>query len=462
MAICGPARTTPLIRFAKSLDQADVDEEECTSFFPMYVLPVNTFLQMDKVKTHEELRADGSIVEFVASMGQTAFVSHQWVRHDHPDPEFCQLRVLRNLLGAWMAKPTYISPDFATVALLPFAKGVSSKELFSRPLHLWYDFFCCPQMSDAGEELAKAIDSIPAYVARSRFFFVLFPVVRSSEENKIISPATWAARGWCRLERTMRALSLNPSYIVIKSEFCVEVVACQIAAFGGGPPGEGMFTIPADRSKLAPVLRGAVTRSLMLSLRALDLVRYRILLNLQNFFLRGLSVEPVADLVPAFEPLPGADATSYLVAKFLYQNGFTKVRSVDASGCSPLCYAAMNGDPELIDALLAHQADPNDFVRRVSSKGGFPMLMSVASMCASLGNNDAMCRLMAARADVGGAFPAICSAADSDNAKGVHILCQCNSPDIRDVYGMSALDHACASGSVAAVEQLLIHTRPTG
>jgi len=460
MASCGPARKTPLIQYAESLEQVDVDREGRTSSFPMYMLPVETFLQMAKVRMHEELRADGSIVEFDDRMGQAAFVSHQWLGRHHPDPDFRQLRVLQSLLQTWITQPAYVSPDIVTRGILPFAKGISSKEFFSKPLYLWYDFFCCPQQPDAGEELAKAVDSIPAYVLRARFFFVLFPVLHSSKEHKVFSPSSWAARGWCRLERTMRALSSNPSYVIIKSELCAEVVGCHLTAFGGGPPGEGMFTILADRAKLGPILRRTIKHSLMLSLRKLDLVRYRTLLNSQNFFLRGLPVEPVLDIVPGFEPLVCADEASNLVAKYLYHNGFTKVRSVDAAGCSPLCYAAMNGDPVLIDALLAQRADPNDFVRKISSKGGFPMWMSVVSICASFGNNDAMQRLLAARANVSGVFPALVMAAFSDNAKGVHILCQHSSPNIRNVFGASALEGACAAGSVAAARELLLHATP--
>jgi len=458
MVLCGPARKTPLAHFAESLEQADVDDEGSASFFPMYVLPVDAFLHMTEVKTHEELRSDGSIVEFDAAIGQAAFVSHQWVARHHPDPNFLQLPVLQSVLRAWMTNPAYISPDLVTSATLPIVRGFSSKELFSKPLHLWYDFFCCPQMSDSGQ--AKAIHSIPTYIERSRFFFVLFPVVHNATEGKVFSPATWAERGWCRMERTIRALSPNPSYIEVKSEFCVEVVGCHLTSFGGGPPGEGLFTVAADRAKLAPVLRRTFKRSLMLCLRSLDLMRYRTLLNSQNFFLRSFPAEPVTEIVPGFEPLPGADAASNLVAAFLYQNGFRKVRSVDASGCSPLCYAAMNGDPELIDALLAHHADPNDFVRRVSCKGNFPTWTFVVGVCASLGNNDAMCRLLEARANVGGAFPAVSMAAFGDNAKGVHILCQRDRPTIRNFFGLSPMQHGCSSGSAAVVRQLLLHATP--
>ena len=34
-----------------------------------------------------------------------------------------------------------------------------------------------------------------------------------------------------------------------------------------------------------------------------------------------------------------------VLSRFLYQNGFTRVNERDSAGWSPLCYAALGGDP---------------------------------------------------------------------------------------------------------------------
>ena len=53
------------------------------------------------------------------------------------------------------------------------------------------------------------------------------------------------------------------------------------------------------------------------------------------------------------------------VPRFMYENGFNNVLEVDQAGWSPLCYAALRGDPLVIEALLAKRADPNDCTSRL-------------------------------------------------------------------------------------------------
>ena len=66
-------------------------------------------------------------------------------------------------------------------------------------LSIWYDYFSCPQLqtSTAAEmtpkgggrgDLGKAIDSIPAYVAKCSFFCVLCPIVESPDKSRVFSP----------------------------------------------------------------------------------------------------------------------------------------------------------------------------------------------------------------------------------------------------------------------------------
>ena len=57
--------------------------------FPMYVLPVQTLLSpsFQRIRSHEELRDSGTLVEWRPGMAPVLFVSHTWLRFRHPDSE---------------------------------------------------------------------------------------------------------------------------------------------------------------------------------------------------------------------------------------------------------------------------------------------------------------------------------------------------------------------------------------
>ena len=90
MPLCGAGKAvTPLQNYAESLlEQNDVPGSKIpTPFFPMYTLPLPTLLDMGEIEPHEALMAKGALVEFEQKLGKAAFVSHQWVGLNHPDPE---------------------------------------------------------------------------------------------------------------------------------------------------------------------------------------------------------------------------------------------------------------------------------------------------------------------------------------------------------------------------------------
>ena len=242
-------------------------------------------------------------------------MSHQWVGDAHPDPEFRQTKVLQDALRPgvdgtyWgiskqappppcrhmMSDLQHIRQDIHAEMLMPNS-GLRGSELRSAPLFLWYDYFSCPQIEK--KDLPKAIDSIPGYIARCAFFFVLAPVIEAPSLSKVFTPSTWADRAWCRVERLCRALSQEGSFILIKSHTQFELSSTHVGSFGG-PPGEGSFSVTADRSKLGPVLQKALQRKLLMLLEAADLVGYRVIFNLQSVLLRGFMVQPIHTIVPA-------------------------------------------------------------------------------------------------------------------------------------------------------------------
>ncbi|CAE7250666.1 rep, partial [Symbiodinium pilosum] len=96
------------------------------------------------------------------------------------------------------------------------------------------------------------------------------------------------------------------------------------------------------------------------------------------------------------------------LARFLHQMGFSHAADRDAWGFSPACYAAVRGDPDLLEALLRHRADPNDRVRKGCHKFGISRNTSLLALCAFNGHNDCLRLLIAKHAHVD-AKDVICS-----------------------------------------------------
>ena len=205
MPFCRSRTQTPLERHATSLPV----EAEAAMPFPMYTVSLEDVLQMSSVEPHETLKAKGLLVEFEKTLGKAVFISHQWAANDHPDPTFAQFSVfqdaMRNILSDRIRR---IPLDYVTEALVPGAKPLSTQEFRSAKLFLWYDYFSCPQLEESEgpqRDLAKAIASIHAYVAKCSFFFALCPFQQDPVTSRVLSPSSWGDRGWCRLERTMRS-----------------------------------------------------------------------------------------------------------------------------------------------------------------------------------------------------------------------------------------------------------------
>ena len=229
---------------------------------------------------------------------------------------------------------------------------------------------------------------------------------------------------------------------------------------GSGPVGEGAFTVPEDRSKLGPVLMKALKRKLLSLLKAQDLPGFRFLLNHQSFLFRGLDCE-------LFEPVPGFEQNhvdfnvSPLVMKFFHQNGFRSICAMDSAGFSPLHYAALNGDPSLVQDLLALQADPNQVTRKVHPGLGYESVgISPLSICCTFKNNEAIRLLISARGKVTSRAiihkPIHC-ALGSNNAEAVHTLLHARCPLEPNSFGGTPLETAAIVGAAEALEELLTH-----
>eukprot|EP00439_Symbiodinium_sp_Y106_P058369 s489_g8.t1 len=164
--------------------------------FPMYVVPLDRALEMSEVRSHEELLAESLLIQFDESKGRVIFVSHEWSGTQHADPEGEQLAVLQNALRHMLRERDRVPIDVTTEILFGQQQGLKTSEMHDQPLFIWFDYWCVPQLqlSVAGLQVEtaqqKALDSIPAYVEKSCYFFILCPNVRHQNSGQLLSKRT--------------------------------------------------------------------------------------------------------------------------------------------------------------------------------------------------------------------------------------------------------------------------------
>lgn len=435
----------------------------------MYTVEMQALLKMTELKPYEEMRAMGSLTEFSESLGHAIFVSHQWAGHHHPDPKHQQLRIfqeaMKNLLSGVSKVRLPISAELAFGRL----QCPSANDFQSMPLFVWYDYLCCPQdpSSVATHRRQGAIRSIPTYVARCEYFVILCPVVEHVDERRMLSLASWAERGWCRTERLARELSARKQgYSIVIEGTMQQTLSMDILRLLEAP-GLGTWSRESDKPIVASALTQMIWNKLLYLLEQGDLHGYRFLLSRQMpCCYRGLDMDPVDGLVPAFRTDldPFEDADAFALARFLHQSGFRKPVE-RSSGWSPLCFAAVNGDPMLVRALLNEKANPDDRLRR--SEGSlFPAGVGVLSMAAHFHNNEVMEILLEARATLTSADMINATAAHwaslANNAAGLRLLCQARA-DVqrRNFVGMNVFEVACSNGAVDAMAEILTQVPST-
>ena len=358
--------------------------------------------------------------------------------------------------------------DLITETFVLRAKPLPMRVFQSSPLFIWYDYFSCPQLEirdvraigiSDGNQQDNCISSIPAYVEMCRFFLALCPVIDSPTEDKVFSARTWSCRGWCRMERAVRELSVHDTWLLVQSSASIELVGTALS-FPSASVGEGEFTVAADRDKLAPILQQLLKRKLLLCLQKRELPAYRRLLNLQTARLRGLAAEHIKDLVPGF-PASAVNAHGAAAEFFLHQNMLTTVSGADNAGWRPLHYAALSGSVDVVEGLLRLRANPNQRTSKDVPQLGLPLWMSPLELAVFYKHNEAAQLLLAARARMeGGIAPALQWASNANNAAGARLLCCAgSSPLASNLLGPNALDCAASYGSMAALEELLTHCR---
>ncbi|CAE7274343.1 unnamed protein product [Symbiodinium natans] len=459
----------PLEQFASTMCTRDLKKHPTINsgdtMFAMYTIPALAFLQLTEVKMHEELEEAGLLREFDETMGKAMFVSHQWLSVQHPDPSFEQLKVLQDALRNIASGSSRVNLPIVAEIFHGRSPCPTAADFASDRLHIWYDYFCCPQGRSelAAQNRRHAIESIPAYVARCEFFVVLCPAFKHRDQQRTLSHATWGERGWCRTERVARELATRQGgHMVVVESATHQTLMWATGSCLLDAPGEGEFTLDADRSTIGPMVRQMVLSKLLHYLEHRDLHNYRFLLNSQGArYFRGLEVAPIDGLVPGFQPDPEADEKGAKLDWFLHQNGFRSISEPDDQGWPPICFAAVSGNVQVLQALLERRANVNDVTTKTNKELHLVKKMTPLQMAAFFRNNEAVEFLLSARAEVnnvdgfgGNALHVACL---GDNPHAVRLFCQARAdPSQEDKLGLNPFQVACAVSSVRAMKEMLL------
>lgn len=176
--------------------------------------------------------------------------------------------------------------------------------------------------------------------------------------------------------------------------------------------------------------------------------------------LRGFSTDALSDLVPGFPEIDG-DNPELQVARFLFQNGFQSINELDTLGWRPLHYAAMNGEPSLLQALLEQRATLDSKTKKQNPYTGIPQFMTALSISLFFKNHIATQFLLEKGANrTSGLIPPADFASMANNPEGLRMLRSTFNPgelpDRNGIFAFSAFEVACSFGSMEAMEELLL------
>lgn len=439
----------------------------------MYTVPLETLLTLTDFRSHEESIDDGILVEFHPGLGKAMFVSHQWISECHPDPHYQQLKVLQDALRNVLSGACRISTDPTVEAFYGRVRGFSAAELKREKIFVWYDYLSCPQLlhdieldefgiqrgrflddSMNCEEMDMAIKSIPSYVAACKYFIALCPTLINADNGRKLDRHSWLQRGWCRAEKITRELSAegrNGLILLVESPRHLTLLPSWESFLYG--PGYGEFTYITDLNLVAGMIKDLLMRKLQDLLSKGDLPAYRFYLNQQHVRFRKCRVEAIQGLVP------GNDCAD-IAEKFFHENGCLSVDDRDRAGWSSMCYAAINGNPQLMTRLLELHGDPNDRTHQGKAEAFLPKHLPLVSLCTYFCNNEALKILLEAHAnpnqrDARHGAP-LFWANLCDNVTGARLLLDFRAdPLMEGNPPLTVTEAACSVGAIRIIQEYL-------
>jgi hypothetical protein len=383
--------------------------------YGMWVMSVGDFLSMEKLVPHQTLKADGKLFEYEPGR-PCFFLSHQWLSFKHPDPLMEQVKtfqeLLRNLATGNMEVPLSLLHK-CSFDVVPTLTGDHWTHVLPNAV-VWMDYFSMPQPNESDAkavgadssklctDLAKAVRSIPAYVESSEYFFVLCPPAQHKDLEDVSDKATWAGRGWCRMEAQARALSTKGGpLIVVQGANCAESMIP--AEWYRTPVGEGEFTccklghkietstgpvtIECDKIKVASVLDTMFNNKVQHLLKEGKMLEWRWLMARKQTLFSNLPHE-----YGVFRPSTMAD--------FMRDYGFSSVSDEAESGWTPLRFAVLAKDAGVVAEMIAAGADPNAVLAEPALDLYHQQGQTVLHSAATFGSRDVIEGLVRAGADL--------------------------------------------------------------
>jgi hypothetical protein len=219
--------------------------------YPLYAMKMEDFMALERLEPHNTL-LDRGLVTALDLDGEhkdehVQFVSHQWLGYTEADPNGEHLRTMQAAFRRAMDDPSVLFKDEAdwkayatgfteanratlenaakqrgdaqtSMTTVESVDLDASRDTFAASVKqgwVWMDYISVPQtiglathelVSKVLEQQALAIRSIPAYIRKVKIFWICTPSGARHECGTTCSYATWADRGWCRLEETTISL----------------------------------------------------------------------------------------------------------------------------------------------------------------------------------------------------------------------------------------------------------------
>ena len=156
-------------------------------------------------------------------------MSHQWVSQSHPDPDFRQMTVLHDVLRRFLTSSESVPKGQISEMFAAAAEALPMKEFQACSLFIWYDYFSVPQ-----KEVLWPMHPIQVMRA-SRLCWTARGKAKCSLHQH---GQDMARRGWTRLQRAVREMSPDHTWVLIQG-----------STIPGGSAGEGDFTSQEDRRR---------------------------------------------------------------------------------------------------------------------------------------------------------------------------------------------------------------------
>lgn len=467
--------------------------------YPMWVMPISDFLQMEgKLQPHQVLLDNRTLRQWAPGMF-TVFLSHQWLSLVHPDPDGLQMAVVQKALHAVLSRQTVVRSNLHTELIWQVNRTMRSETVQQlKDGYIWLDYVSIPQPTcppskhsseaDLISDMLAAIHTIPRYVQACDAFMICCPPLVHTSTSQVCDYASWGNRGWCRLEVVSWLLSPyshSPEVIVIESSKVITYATP--ATWLRLTVGEGDFTVDSDRVLLRPVLERAIcakiesceiqtsndkhTRNFFLSIRKSLLLGLEVNQGLQN--------EGAQDFLEkyGYDSWTGSDSSNSGPLHFaVLENNLPAIRAASEAGAdieaqvtssslnflrglSPLTAAAIFSSPETIQCLLDVKAAVNG-----TSDSGYTALLHAVmhSTCAHVTT------LVRGRADVNqssamGMQPVLGALLNEKQAEKPGILkvllterCDISS---RNFLGFGIGAHSAFGNADVEVVNILLHAR---